>query len=189
MSRRKTISDELLVDKILPAVMEHGPANVSFGNASEASGLAAATLVQRFGSRAGMVEAVLLRVWDRVDETTAEADARYPIDPGGAVELLLHLTNSDTAEYDFTDGLLLLREDIRNLVLRARGVNWGTQLAGALGRRLSDDVDRAVMLGWQMASLWQGTLIWWAFLRDDELQVKVRKALEDWCRILDLSLE
>lgn len=181
MSRRKTISDEQLVDKILPAVMIHGPSSLSFVTASEASGLAAATLVQRFGTRAGMVEAVLLRAWDHLDETTAAADAGSSSDPAGAIELLLSLTNSDTAEYDFTDGLLLLREDIRNPVLRARGAEWGSRLAGALGRRLCNDADRATQLGWQMASLWQGTLVWWAFQRDDKLEVKVRKALEDWC--------
>lgn len=186
MSRCKTISDDQLIDRILPALMAHGPSSLSFVNASQASGLSAATLVQRFGSRAGMVEAVLQRVWDQLDAKTAEADADCPSDPAGAVELLLRLTSSETADYDFTDGLLLLREDIQNPVLRARGAEWGSRLAGVLGRRLSNDAGRATELGWQMASLWQGTLVWWAFQRDEALEVKVRKALEDWYRGLGI---
>jgi len=129
-----------------------------------------------------MVEAVLLRAWDQLDEATAAADAGTSLDPAGAIELLLRLTNSGAAEYNFTDGLLLLREDVRNPVLRARGAEWGSRLAEALGRRLSDDAEHATQLGWQMASLWQGTLLWWAFRRDAEPGVNVRQALENWSR-------
>ncbi|WP_131855575.1 TetR/AcrR family transcriptional regulator [Bosea sp. BK604] len=182
MSRGKTISDGQLLDRLLAAVREHGPSDLSFAKASQATGLAAATLVQRFGTRVGMVEAVLLRAWDQLDETTAAADADTLPDSAGAIELLLRLTNSGRAEYDFTDGLLLLREDIRNPVLRARGAEWGARLADALGRRLCDDAERGTALGWQMLGLWQGTLVWWAFRRDAEPVVKVRESLEDWCR-------
>jgi AcrR family transcriptional regulator len=182
VSRSKTISDEHLLDRLLAAVMKHGPSGLSFAMASKAAGLAAATLVQRFGTRDGMVEAVLIRAWDQLDETTAAADAAASPDPAGAVDLLLRLTNSDAAEYDFTDGLLLLREDIRNPVLRVRGAEWGARLADALGRRLCDDAERGAQLGWQMASLWQGTLVWWAFQRDADPDVKVREVLEDWRR-------
>lgn len=182
MGRGKIISDEQLLDRLLGAVLEHGPAEVSFARASGAAGLAAATLVQRFGTRAGMVEAVLLHAWDRLDEETASADAAASPDPAGAVALLVRLTRSEAAEYDFTDGLLLLREDVRNAVLRARGAAWGARLAAALGRRLTDDPERGGRLGWQMLSLWQGTLVWWAFRRDADPAVKVRDALEDWGR-------
>jgi len=182
MSRSKTISDGLLLDRLVAAVMTHGPSDLTFAKASEAAGLAAATLVQRFGARERMVEAVLLRAWDQLDEATAAADAGTSLDPAGAIELLLRLTNSGAAEYNFTDGLLLLREDVRNPVLRARGAEWGSRLAEALGRRLSDDAEHATQLGWQMASLWQGTLLWWAFRRDAEPGVNVRQALENWSR-------
>lgn len=182
MGRGKRISDAQLLERLLLAVMEHGPSELSFAKAAEVAGLAAPTLVQRFGTRARMVEAVLLRAWDQLDKATAAADAEAAFDPTGAIELLLRLTNPGAAEYDFTDGLLLLREDIRNPVLRARGAEWGARLANALGSRLCDDADRANKLGWQMASLWQGTLIWWAFRRDAALKATVREALEGWCR-------
>jgi len=182
MSRGKRISDAQLLERLLSAVREHGPSGLSFAKAAEVAGLAAPTLVQRFGTRARMVEAVLLQAWDQIDEATVAADAVATVDANGAIELLLRLTNPGSAEYDFTDGLLLLREDIGNPVLRARGAKWGARLANALGRRLCDDADRANTLGWQMASLWQGTLIWWAFRRDAELKPTVRQALEGWCR-------
>ncbi len=182
MSRRKTVPDDLLLDRLMAPMMAHGPADLSFAKASKAVGLAAATLVQRFGSREKMVEAILLRAWDQLDEATAAADAWASPDPAGAIAFLLRLTNSGAAEYDFTDGLLLLREDMRNPVLRRRGAEWGARLAEALGRRLGDDADQAAQLGWQMASLWQGTLLWWAFQRDAAPEAKVREALKTWSR-------
>jgi hypothetical protein len=91
-----------------------------------------------------------------------------------------------TAERDATDGLLLLREDIRNPTLRARGASWGHNLAKALGRRLSTEPDRGRRLGWQMASLWQGAQIWWAFKRGEPTEHAIRRALEEWVRDMGL---
>lgn len=180
MSRGKTIPDEQLLDMLMSALTEHGPADLSFAKASAAAGLAAATLVQRFGTRAGMVEAILLRAWDQLDEATASADAESSPDPAGAVELLLRLTRSASGQHDFADGLLLLREDIRNPALRARGAQWGQGLAEALGRRLHPDPTRASRLGWQMVSLWQGAIIWGAFRQDADPELKMREILREW---------
>jgi len=179
MGRRKTISDVAVLDALLAALKLAGPGRLSFAVASKASGLAAATLVQRFGSREAMVEAVLLHAWDLLDRATAEADRQTPVTPEGAITLLIQLTPAETAADDLTDGLLLLREDFRNPVLRARGLAWARVLAHALGRRLAirpEDVER---LGWQMARLWQGALIWWGFTRDGDLRTCVEAVLRD----------
>ncbi len=180
MVRRKTIPDERVLDALRDAMMACGPAGLTFARASAACGLAQATLVQRYGDRRTMVEAVLLRAWDRLDAATQAADAEEPLTPDGAVEMLLRLMPPRTAARDLTDGLLLLREDIANPVLRARGAAWGDRLAVALGRRIAAEGERAVALGWQMARLWQGALIWWAFTRDEPAETAVRRALTEW---------
>src|SRR5690606_3073560 len=135
---------------------------------------------QRYGNREAMLEAVLLRAWDRLDAATRAADEDAAPGPQGAVDLLMALMPSDAAEYNATDGLLLLREDIRNPVLRARGAAWGVDLAHALGRRLSGDAEKAERLGWQMANIWQGALIRGAFRRSEQPETTVRRALEEW---------
>src|SRR6218665_1812149 len=66
VARRKTISDEALLDGLMSAITEHGPAGLTFAGAAAAVTLSPATLVQRFGSREAMVEAILLRAWDRL---------------------------------------------------------------------------------------------------------------------------
>ncbi|WP_269583134.1 TetR family transcriptional regulator [Roseibium sp. Sym1] len=183
MARPKRISDEMVLERLLQTLVETGADALTFQRASAAAGLSAATLVQRFGSRENMIEAALLLAWDRLEAETRMADAHLPATPGGAISLLLQLTPADTSGNGFADGLLLLREDFRNPVLRARGADWGHFLAGALGRRLSVSEAEATRLGWQMASLWQGALLWWGFTRDGTPGQSVRHLLEEWCAV------
>ncbi|MCA0204621.1 MAG: TetR/AcrR family transcriptional regulator [Proteobacteria bacterium] len=177
MSRRKSISDDLLLDRLLVGIAQTGPADLSFARAARVAGLSAPTLVQRFGSREAMVEAVLLRAWDLLDARTAAADAACGPGALGAVDLLLQLTLGGDAAHDSGDGLLLLREDIRNPVLRARGAAWGETLVQAIARRLPEDGAR---LGWEAVSLWQGAIIWWSFRRNAPLAEVVASTLEGW---------
>lgn len=187
MARRKTIPDEAVLDTILETLRQTGPADLTFALAAKAAGLSAATLVQRYGDREALLEAVLLRAWDRLDAETEAADAEEAPDLQGAIAFLLRLMPPEAAEETATDGLLLLREDIRNPVLRARGAAWGLRVARALGRRLSADPGEGERLGWQMAGIWQGAHLWWAFTRSQPAEAAMRSALEDWARGLPVE--
>jgi AcrR family transcriptional regulator len=184
MARHKTISDDGLLDRLMPAILAHGPDGLTLSLASSAAGLSAATLLQRFQSREGLIQAILLRAWDQLDAATAEAIATAGQGAEGALELLQALLPQGDDATRMIDGLLLLREDFRNPVLRQRGAEWGCALALALGRRLSStDEDR---LGWQMLQVWQGALIWWAFTRTGTAETHVTAALRDWCETAGL---
>ena len=184
MARLKTVSEEGVLDAAAEVLGKAGPAGLTLAAVGAIAGLSPATLVQRYGTREALMRAALLRMWDRLDEATARADARHPATPEGAVGLLVSLTGrySGSGDEDMAQGLLLLREDFRDPALRARGVAWGDVLARALGRRLSGDTERAEMLGRLMASQWQGCLIWWGFSREGALRSYVRRELTDWCR-------
>lgn len=180
MARHKTIPDEAVLDTILELLRETGPAGLTFARAAKASGLSPATLVQRYGDREALLEAALLRAWDRLDAETEAADREALPTPEGAVAFLMRLMPAESAEEAATDGLLLLREDIRNPLLRSRGAAWGHRIAEALGRRLSADAAEGKRLGWQMASVWQGAHTWWAFTRERPAEEAIRGALEAW---------
>lgn len=187
MARIKVISNETVLDAVLEVVTALGPATLTFARAGQAAGLSPATLVQRYGNREALLQATLLRAWDHLDAETAAADAEEPITPDGAIRLLLRLMPPEAAERNATDGLLLLREDIRDPMLRARGAAWGRRLALALGRRL-DNTSDGERLGWQMASVWLGAQTWWAFTRSDAPDVAIRQALEHWWRSVRLGM-
>lgn len=184
MPRPRTIPDEALLDGALAVMRRAGPDGITFAAVAAETGLSAATLVQRFGSKAALVQAALLRAWDLLDARTTAADAAAPPDPAGAVELLVALSGDYGAEDDYAEGLLVLREDLRDPALRRRGAAWGETLAAALGRRLADTAGPRPDLGRLMAAQWQGALLWWGFERGRSLPEAVAAEMEAFCRIV-----
>jgi len=189
MPRHKSISDQQALDALLSLTLQTGPDALTFAAAAKACGLSAATLVQRYGKREDLVETVLMHAWDRLQAETEAADREEPLTPEGAISLLMRLMPPEAAERNASDGLLLLREDIRNPKLRARGAIWGQTLAHALGRRFDSDKETAKRLGWQMAAVWQGAHTWWAFNRNGDAGSAVKRALQEWvetaCRAVE----
>jgi hypothetical protein len=92
------------------------------------------------------------------------------MNPGGAVELLIGLSGDYSHGDDFGQGLLLLREDVRDPVLRARGAAWEEALTAALDARFASDPGAPAGVGYAMAAHWQGSLTWWAFRADQPLR-------------------
>lgn len=115
MSRTRSIPDEALLDGALAVIRRAEPQRVTFAAVAAETGLAAATLVQRFGTKPALIRAAPLRAWDRLDARTATGDAAAPLTPEGAVALLVDLSG-DYGE-GYADALLILREDLRDPVL------------------------------------------------------------------------
>ena len=177
MSRPKTIPDEALLDAALDIVHRSGPAALSFASVAERVSLASSTVVQRFGSKSELLRAALLHAWDRLDEATATVVAEASFDAAGVIELLAALSGEYEAN-DYADQLMVLREDLRDPVLRARGETWIATLAAAIEERLTDAPGGAKGLGELVVAQWQGTLILWGFTRPGPLPQLVRRSLE-----------
>jgi AcrR family transcriptional regulator len=177
MPRKRTVSDEALLDAALVIVRESGPEALTFGALASRVELAGSTLVQRFGTKAALLQAALLRAWDALDERTAAGVDTAPLDPDGVVELLVGLTGQYDA-HDFADQLRLLREDLRDPVLRARGEAWLATLTDAVEQRLAGATGGGAGLGELVVAHWQGTLTVWSFTRDAPAVSYVRTALE-----------
>ena len=79
----------------------------------------------------------------------------------------------------------MLREDLRDPVLRARGRRW-------LARARASEVERRLApggaggLGELVVAHWQGTLTVWSFTRSTALGAAVRRALTDLLARLQL---
>jgi AcrR family transcriptional regulator len=178
MPRKRTIPDEDLLDAALGLVREVGPEAVSFGTLATRVGLAPSTLVQRFGSKAGLLHAALLRAWRQLEAVTDEAIATAPDGPDGVVELLVSLTGQYDA-HDFADQLRVLREDLRDPALRQRGEAWFAALSDAVEARLAGNPGGEAGLGRLVVATWQGTLTVWSFTREGPVVDTVRRTLED----------
>jgi AcrR family transcriptional regulator len=163
MPRPKSQSDEQLLDAALALVHSGGIDRLTFAALSDRCGLSAATLVQRFGTKAGLTQRTLLHAWDKLQARTQELASSVPKTPDGAVELLVGLSRHDGDVEAYAEGLLILREDLRDPVLRRRGAAWEAALTAAIGECFASVPDAPSAIGVALAAHWQGALIWWAF--------------------------
>jgi AcrR family transcriptional regulator len=163
MPRAKSQSDEQVLDAALAIVHSSGVDRLTFAALAERCNLSGATLVQRFGTKPALTQRTLLHAWDKLQARTLELASAVPKTPDGAVQLLVGLSHYDGAVEDFADGLLVLREDLRDPVLRSRGAAWEATLTGVLGECFASVPDAPGGIGFALAAHWQGALIWWAF--------------------------
>lgn len=157
-----------------------GPDALTFAAVGRIVGLSPATLVQRYATKEGFLQAAMLRGWDQLDALTEELDRTAELSPEGAVAMLVAMIPPGMSEEEHAMGLSVLREDMRDPALRARGAAWRGALSRALGRRLSKDADEARKLGSMMASQWQGAQLWWGFERQGSPAEAIGRELRDW---------
>ena len=159
MPRPKSLPDEAVLESALALMRRNGPDALSFGALAKETGLSGATLVQRFGTKPGLVKAATSHAWTQLDTATAKANETAPDGPDGIVALLLALSGYGDIE-TYADNLLILREDLRDPDLRARGRDWHAVLLAAIAARLPD---RSQALAAVILDVWQGSLLWWSF--------------------------
>ena len=178
MPRPKTQSDEDVLDAAHRLIQERGPEALTFDSLARACGLSAATLVQRFKSKAGLKQSALMYAWDRLDEKTASLAATVSKTPDGAVELLVGLSGNYGGIETYAEGLLVLREDLRDPALRARGAAWKAALSGALDDCFANTPSALQGIGLLIASQWQGSLLWWSFDPQGDVENHVEESLK-----------
>lgn len=181
MARPRSVSDRAILDATLALLHDTGPDTLTLAAVGKATGLSAATIVQRYGTKAALIKTALLHAWSAIEEQTAEADRTLPESPDGAIALLISLSATPRAPVPNVSGLLLLREAVRDPDLSMRAVAWGRALARALGRRLTSDPLRQQWLGRLMVSQWQGARLWSAVARDPDPADTIREELRIWC--------
>lgn len=157
MARPRTLSDSDVFDVILQRIAAEGEKSVAFSAISRATGLAGASLVQRYGSLAQMVEATLNWGWDELDRMAAAAqegpEAAALSGAKGAQAFLKGLT-------DLVEALpmaALLAASLRHPHLRPRAAAWKDRVEGLITRHLRDhDAAAMVFAAWQGQVLWEG---------------------------------
>ena len=176
MPRRKQVPDAEVLDVALDVLHARGPQACTFAALAEASSLAPATLVQRFGTKADLLRRVLLHAWDRLERRTTELGSSAERTPAGAVAFLVALSEQYGGGIDsYADALLVLREDLLDPEVRRRGADWRRALAGVLDACLDGDGPRG--LGDVVATYWQGVLLWWSFDPREPVTAHVEREL------------
>ncbi len=141
MPRTRLIPDTQVFATLRRLVATEGEAAASFRVLGRATGLAAATLVQRYGSAEAMVRAAALDGWDLADAALEKADAEAAMNAKGATALLKLIGATPPMS--------------RDPQVMARAAKWRKTVIKALAARLGN-VQAAAM----MFAAWQGRLMW-----------------------------
>lgn len=163
MPRPKTLPNEEVLDAALAIIRRQGPDGLTFAALATDCGLSASTLVQRFENKQQLIQAALLQAWDRLDRLTLDLASAVPNTPEGAIALLVGLSGDYGGIESYADDLRILREDLRDPALRARGGAWRDVLCRAIEMRFAGVSTAPPGIGLMMASQWQGALLWWSF--------------------------
>lgn len=155
MPRVKTISDLDVFAAIRRLLAAGGEKAVAFSSIARETGLAAPTLVQRFGTRDQMVRAALEAAWTELEAATRRAEGEAAMSEKGAQGLLKALG----AESPEASDLTLLAADFRDPALRARAEAWRHQVEAALAVRLGGGAKGREAAAILFAA-WQGQMLW-----------------------------
>ncbi|MGP3696995.1 transcriptional regulator [Rhodobacter sp. NSM] len=143
MARPRSLPDAEVHETICQMLCGGGDRSVSFGTVSRATGLAAATLAGRYGTRDGMVLSALSHFWDGREADLARADEEPK--PAGYLKAL------GEADPHLVAISLMLAE------IRPRAEGWRRSVEAGLALRLGRAEAAAMMF-----ALWQGQRAWQA---------------------------
>lgn len=190
MPRPRTVSDAAILEATGRLIAEQGLSGVTFGAVAARAGLSPATLVQRFGSKRGLLLAYArTAVQDaRTPFTRARAEHDDPLQAmrAGLTELaagiedrrelaghvsFLHLDLTDPEFHEHARTFTLaMRQEIADLL--ARAVADGSLTSGTDPRRLARTVQIA----------YNGALIVWALSGEGSLRELLAETLDDALR-------
>ncbi len=187
MPRHKTLSDPDVLDAALTLMHGKGPEGLTFASLAAATGLSGATLVQRFGNKAALRRAALIHAWDGLDRRTATLAAAVPRTPAGAIRLLTGLSRNYGGIERYADGLLVLREDLKDPVLRARGAAWRDTLSATLDACFREVPTAPENVGILLLAQWQGALLWWGFDPREPVDRHVARILRRFVAVIATS--
>jgi AcrR family transcriptional regulator len=186
MPRPRTIDDDAVLDAADRIVERGGPAAVTFASVAAEVGLAPATLVQRFGTKRGLLLATTIRGWQSiVDTLSRERDAREsPLQ--ALLAALAELTADVRTREALANGLAALHIDLSDPEFHAHAVTGATRMRDRIADLLSDAISAGELIGEadpeQLAgailTTYNGALITWAMYGEGAVDEYVRSQLE-----------
>ncbi len=178
MARTKRISDETVLDGALRVMMRGGPADFTLAAVAAETGLAPATLLQRFGDKQTLIVRTLSR--DNGEFARLIAEAPPIVGRDSVLDLFWLLTPDMDDPSVLADQILWLREDFRNAELAALSQDRFRLLRTAIAARLPPLSVPAETAARLLEAQWQGAVNQWGFFREGKLGDYVARSLNDW---------
>ncbi|MFG1694930.1 TetR family transcriptional regulator [Nonomuraea sp. NPDC049309] len=186
MGRPRTTSDEAILQATARALGRHGPQGLTLAAAASEAGLAPATLVQRFGSKRGL----LLALAAHAAETAGRPFERARQEHGTPLEALraalIHLSEGVATPEDLAGSLGFLQLDLTDPEFRAHAAEHARRVrdeiaallgAAVTGGELASGTDVAA-LAEAVQVAYNGALILWGLTGDGPLPAAMSEAVD-----------
>jgi AcrR family transcriptional regulator len=186
MPRRRTVDDDAILAAAVEAIGEVGPSGLTLAAVAGKVGLSAPTLMQRFGSKRGLLLAVARRGGDWAPEKFRAAMQRHPSPLKALTTALREMTAGVASPEAMANNLAFLQLDLRDPEFH--------ELAQRQARRTRDSIrallDDAVVareldpgtdttrLAEAIEAVYNGALVTWAVHRSGPVDRWVAKRLE-----------
>jgi len=178
MPRRRTISDEDILDRALPLMAEMGPAGFTLADLGKVVGIAPATLLQRFGDKRTLIE----RAFSRDNERFVAWLEDLP--DGVGADVVIRIYTDATRLFgdnpNLADHLLWLREDIRDPMMNRLALARFKLFRAAIVKRMPPMRISANAAARLLDAQHHGAVIQWGLEPKGKLADFVRRSLKDW---------
>jgi AcrR family transcriptional regulator len=176
MGRHKKVSDEAVLESALGVLAQGGREHFTLARAALAAGVAVPTLLQRFGSRAGLLAAAAayangwLKAW---------LEARSGAD---TASLLGELSPGFGDRRRFGDHVSFLREDVSDPAFAVLARERLAMVRAAIAERLNGfTVDRAATAE-LIEAQWHGAVLQWSIHPQGALSTYVERSVRELMR-------
>jgi AcrR family transcriptional regulator len=183
--RPRTVSDEDILAATAAAIGRLGPSRFTLADVAGEVGLSAATLVQRFGSKRGLLLALASGAAASTDAGFAALRARHRSPSAALVSAATHMAGMAASPEELANHLAFLQIDLSDpefhalALAQARSLRAGyrrlVEEAVAAGELVPCDAGRLARLVEAAAG---GSLIAWAIHREGDARAFVRADVE-----------
>jgi AcrR family transcriptional regulator len=184
--RPRTATDDAILDAAQRAIDLHGPAAFTLAHVTAEIGLAPATLVQRFGSKGGLVLALKARLPRFTEQVFAAASTIPDREPTERLQIALaQLTGSISSPVTIANRMAFLQLDLTDPAIHERAVAHQQVLreqirllliaATASGELVRHDHAR---LSQAVSTAWFGSLTTWSLTGEGELATWLKRDIE-----------
>ncbi|HEX2666545.1 MAG TPA: helix-turn-helix domain-containing protein [Candidatus Acidoferrum sp.] len=183
--RPRETSDEEIVAAAARAMQRHPPGQLTLAHVAKEAGVVPATLIQRFGTKRGLLLAVCRAAPASVPPQFAAARAKYKSALKTLVELYVACSAFASTPESMANGLAYLQNDLSDPEFRAVTLAQFKVLQAETRKLLDEAVAERELVECDTAELARliqqvngGSMLHWAVFREGSLAAWLRRDLE-----------
>ena len=183
--RPRTVPDEQILGAAQRAMSRVGPARLTLADVAKEAGLSPATLVQRFGSKRGLMLALWASALDGIDACFAMLRPAHPSPMAAVVAAATEFARATRTPEEMSNHLAFLQIDLSDPEFHRSMLELSRRTEAGYRALLDEAIDAGELvtcdtrrLARAVGAISGGSLIGWAVFREGTAESWVRKDLE-----------